>query len=246
MHSNLSSISTQLTISNVYPDRWFNEVPEAGRFIAAGILGNIVFFLIDYILYNKILIPSGKKQLLPKVISHNVESASFFLSYLLQTGVQHMFNAFLVYGLETIETRKKYIDTLVLTYSSYSVSMIGSTIGNLLLIKQGVPKNIAFWGTIVGFGFVNFFLLSFLVGGDKGEATHEKEQEKSNKKTLSKKVRGNNKSKVLGKVRGGYVQKQKLSLDLMNGREAQSSDSLLETFLSKRNWMSRNGGFYGL
>eukprot|EP00554_Chaetoceros_debilis_P000385 CAMPEP_0194089684 /NCGR_PEP_ID=MMETSP0149-20130528/35620_1 /TAXON_ID=122233 /ORGANISM="Chaetoceros debilis, Strain MM31A-1" /LENGTH=254 /DNA_ID=CAMNT_0038773699 /DNA_START=101 /DNA_END=862 /DNA_ORIENTATION=+ len=232
MLSNPSPISTQLTISNVYPDQWFNEVPEAGRFIAAGLLGNIVFFLIDYILYNKILVPSGKKQLLPKVISHNMESSSFFLSYLLQTGVQHLFNAFLVYGLETIETRKKYIDTLVLTYSSYSVSMVGSTIGNMLLIKQGVPKNIAFWGTIMGFGFVNFFLLKFLVGGGQDEATEEGKQEKSKKSNLSKKDGANNRSKVLRKVRGGYVQKQKLGLDLMYGRELPSSDSLLETFLS--------------
>ena len=47
--------------------------------------------------------------------------------------------------------------------SSYSVALVGSTIGNALLMKYGMSKNVAFWSTIFGSGILNFFLLKSLI-----------------------------------------------------------------------------------
>ncbi len=52
------------------------------------------------------------------ILKKNKESISFFFSYLIQIVAQHFLNAFFVYGLESISTREKYVNTLVLTYSS--------------------------------------------------------------------------------------------------------------------------------
>ncbi len=53
-----------------------------------------------------------------KILEKNKESISFFLSYLIQIFAQHFLNAFFVYGLESISSKDKYVNTLLLTYSS--------------------------------------------------------------------------------------------------------------------------------
>ncbi len=193
---------TQVALSNVYPNLWFEKVPEAGRFASAGLLGNVVFFIIDYVFFNNIILPLAND--LPKIVQRNKETVSFFVSYLMQTGFQHFLNALLVYGLDTIGTKKKYFDSLIITYSSYSMSLIGSTIGNALLIKHGVPRNIAFWGTILSFGVVNFFLLKFLVGNsdNKNELHHdcvaEEDGDVRNGKNIISEIKG-----IVRNMRGG-------------------------------------------
>ncbi len=52
------------------------------------------------------------------ILERNKESISFFLSYLIQILAQHFLNAFFVYGLESISTKERYANTLMLTYSS--------------------------------------------------------------------------------------------------------------------------------
>ena len=52
------------------------------------------------------------------------------------------------------------------------VSLIGSTICNIALLRKGMSKNVAFWGTVFGFGMFNFFVLKFLIG-DKKEGNGE-------------------------------------------------------------------------
>lgn len=148
---------------------------------AAG-LGNIIFFYIDVILYDLVIYPLSisnydKKNtknvwmkllysLLPpkSVLQRNRESISFFVSYLVQILAQHLLNALFVYGLHSISTRDKYISSLLVTYSSYSITLIGSTICNISLLRKGVSKNVAFWGTVFGFGIFNFFVLKYLIG----------------------------------------------------------------------------------
>eukprot|EP00557_Chaetoceros_sp_GSL56_P003883 CAMPEP_0176500822 /NCGR_PEP_ID=MMETSP0200_2-20121128/13801_1 /TAXON_ID=947934 /ORGANISM="Chaetoceros sp., Strain GSL56" /LENGTH=261 /DNA_ID=CAMNT_0017899605 /DNA_START=148 /DNA_END=930 /DNA_ORIENTATION=+ len=142
---------------------WFDNVPEPIRFMTAAGLGNILFFNIDRAFYKTIVVPLTKDT--HKLFQKNKETISFFFSYLIQVGFQHFLNAMLVYGIDTISTLEKYADTLILSYSSYSLSLIGSTMGNAILISRGVSKNVAFWSTIVTFGIVNFFLLRCLIGG---------------------------------------------------------------------------------
>ena len=160
--------ASQLTISALYPDLWFQHLPEVCRYLAAGCVGNLVFFKIDQALYTSIILPLSKD--MPKFFQKNKESVSFFLANLIQISLRHFINAVLVFGLHTIVTKDKYMQTLILTYSSYSLSLFGTTIANAMLIQQGVPKAIAFWGTIYGFGVINFFLLRYLIAGKGGDS----------------------------------------------------------------------------
>jgi len=169
-------------VTTIYPKLWF-DVPELARFMTSAGIGNILFFYIDIVLYDLVIYPlslhlnnlrydsKGMAKFLPsKFMFHkNKESISFFVSYLIQIVFQHVLNAFLVHGLETVSTREKYLSTLGYTYSSYFVSLIGSTICNILLLRQGIPKNFAFWGTVLCFGMFNFVMLKHLVGS--GSAT---------------------------------------------------------------------------
>jgi putative Mn2+ efflux pump MntP len=173
----MNSAWNQIEISSKL---WFDNVPEPIRFMTAAGLGNIAFFNIDRAFYQSIVVPLAKDT--HRLFQKNKETISFFFSYLIQVGFQHFLNAALVYGLDTISTAEKYIDTLILTYSSYSLSLIGSTIGNGILIGQGVPKHVAFWSTILSFGMVNFFLLRFLMGGfvERGECEKDVQDPKLN------------------------------------------------------------------
>jgi len=215
--ASLPSTSSQLALSNVYPNLWFNQVPEVVRFITASSLGNVAFFKIDQALYNLIILPFAKD--MPKFLQKNKESVSFFLAYLMQVGLQHFLNAFFVYGLQTIETRDKYLDTLGLTYSSYSFSLIGSTIGNAVLMQRGIPKNVAFWSTILGFGVVNFFLLRYLIAGGVDKVD---EGTKKGGSVVQKK-----KGKQIPQARSGVLKKIK-----RGGQQIYSSECLIRGALS--------------
>jgi hypothetical protein len=95
---------------------WFNQIPEAGRFITATGLGNLLFYAIDQTIYKHILIRFSSD--FPKIIQRNKESVSFFVSYFLQIIFQHYLNALFVYGLDTVDSKEKYFKTLLLTYST--------------------------------------------------------------------------------------------------------------------------------
>lgn len=51
------------------------------------------------------------------------------------------------------------------TTNRYGISLVGTTICNALLLRQGISKGKAFWGTVFGFGAFNFIVLSRLIGG---------------------------------------------------------------------------------
>lgn len=174
------------------------QIPEPIRFMIAGLLGNIGFFAIDSTIYKTILLPLASRPKASPILKRNKETISFFISYLLQVIMQHFLNAIIVYGADTIDTWDKYKETLLLTYSSYSVSLVGSTIGNAVLIQNGIDRNIAFWGTIIGFGFVNFFLLKYLIQG-RTQEDKEEELKKNGRKIVDKKQVGR-----LSRFRGGY------------------------------------------
>lgn len=177
-------------VTFIYPKLWFNKVPEPVRFVTSAGLGNIIFFYIDIIMYDLVIYPLSIRDfskdidnigwkalhsLLPhqKMIQKNKESISFFISYLIQIIAQHFLNAFFVYGLDSISTKEKYLSSLTVTYSSYFISLVGSTICNLALSRRGMSKNVAFWGTIFGFGLLNFFLLKILIGRQQKKYEHD-------------------------------------------------------------------------
>lgn len=84
------------------------------RFFISGNCGNVVFFYLErltFLLLQKI-------ENLPVVMQDYMDSVSFFISYILQVIPQHWFHALLVYGLHSIDTKKKYFTTLFGCYSA--------------------------------------------------------------------------------------------------------------------------------
>jgi len=191
----MTEAASQLALSTVCSDMWFRQVPEPARFLAAGSLGNIAFFGIDQALYKLVIVPLTKDA--PKFYQRNKEAISFFFSYLIQIGFQHFLNALFVYGIETNYTADKYFDTLFLTYSTYSIALVGSTIGNVVLMRKGVPKDVAFWSTVFGFGILNFFLLKYLISGTANAQVQEKVITQTDKTVAS------SRQKHLKRFRGG-------------------------------------------
>ena len=70
---------------------------------------------------------------------------------------------------------------------------------NALLLKQGVAKSIAMWGTVFGFGIVNFFLLRHMMkntptpSSDKNGKMKQKVDARSSRKSKLKRIgRGGN------------------------------------------------------
>ena len=121
--ASITSISTKLL------EAWYSSVPQFMRFGTAASLGNIFFFAADVVIYKHVvtkLLPlegedgaaSPPMEWLPDLFHRNRESVSFFLAYLVQISIQHLLNAWLVYGLDTISTKEKYWSTLGGSYAA--------------------------------------------------------------------------------------------------------------------------------
>ena len=148
-------ISNQVLVAAV--TKTWCSFPQIIRFGISGTLGNVVFFYMNNSFYNRVML--GKySESFPKIVNKNAESVSFFICYLGQIVVQHIMNAALVFGLDSI--RGNYLKSLIACYSTYATTLVASTFFNAFLIDLGLSKNIAFWVTLYGFGVINFFLLS--------------------------------------------------------------------------------------
>mmetsp|Transcript_29218 Transcript_29218/g.58288 ORF Transcript_29218/g.58288 Transcript_29218/m.58288 type:complete len:269 (+) Transcript_29218:78-884(+) len=148
------------------------------RFATSGIIGNGIFFGLDTLLYPLIVgaakelvtstasaSPSSKRRVLGSVakwLGENAASVSFFVAYLLDIFVQHFLNAWLVFGLDTIRTRKLYLSSLTSAYTAYFGTLCGSTILQAYLIQLGLSKSIAFWITIGLGSVINYTVLTAL------------------------------------------------------------------------------------
>jgi hypothetical protein len=151
-----SSTTTSSPIRRVSHDvlgLWFAAVPPVARYFFTGLIGNAIFFLLDQYLSGKILLNVMENK-------GNVDSVSFFLAYLIQILPQHFLNSLLVFGMDTIDSRDKYFKSLRVSYSSYFVTLCGSTILNAILLRNNIPKTTAFWGSIASFAIVNYMLIS--------------------------------------------------------------------------------------
>mmetsp|Transcript_14517 Transcript_14517/g.21403 ORF Transcript_14517/g.21403 Transcript_14517/m.21403 type:complete len:115 (-) Transcript_14517:793-1137(-) len=92
---------------------WFS-LPQGVRYVASGNLGNVMFFVVDKVVYSQIITRFAED--LPMLINDHKESLCFFVSYLIQIVPQHYLNSAMVFGLHTIETKKKYFHSLLNTY----------------------------------------------------------------------------------------------------------------------------------
>lgn len=138
--------------------KWF-ELSSPVRFCVSGNFGNLCFYFIERLVYHQLCqIPS-----LPNWIEDFKDSVSFAIGYLLQIVTQHLLHAFLVYGLDTINTKEKYLKTLLGQTYVYSFALVGSTILNLFLLRAGIEKTKAFFLTMIIFAVFNYFLIELVV-----------------------------------------------------------------------------------
>mmetsp|Transcript_12553 Transcript_12553/g.15779 ORF Transcript_12553/g.15779 Transcript_12553/m.15779 type:complete len:235 (-) Transcript_12553:110-814(-) len=147
---------------------WYT-VPSFLRFFTSGTAGNVVLYGIDNaMLRSGVIDKLTSLKRAPQFFRDNKANVSFFLSYAIQIVPQHFLHALLCFGLESINTREKYIRTLIGTYTTLFGAMVGSTFMNGLLLKWGVSKDIAFWTTMYGFALINFFILRLVSLGKEG------------------------------------------------------------------------------
>ena len=129
----------------------FFLIPPPFRFFLSGSIGNLIFFKIDSALSRVFA------KFLPWVTS---SMPSFFVSYMAQIPIQHLLNALLVFGLETIR-RELYWKSLGMCYSAYFLAVIATTVINGFLREHlGLSDGKAFIYSVYGVGVCNFFLLS--------------------------------------------------------------------------------------
>lgn len=142
------------------------RLSEPVRFFISGNAGNVVFYylerVVSFLLTNYVELSPGVEEF--------QDSLSFFIAYILQVVTQHWLHALLVYGLHTIDTREKYFKTLGGVYSAYMVSLIGSTLLNMLFITGlNMNKTLAFIITLWTFAIINYFVIGWMVR--KGQET---------------------------------------------------------------------------
>lgn len=171
--------------------RWFS-LPQVFRYFVSGNVANVALFFLERGVRYSI------KALFVDPLP-NGDSISYFLAYLLHIVVQHGLHALLVYGYDSINTRSKYLTTLLGTYQALFVSAIGSTILNTYLIQLGCDRDLSFVITLLVFSCLNYLWISYVV---KQANTPDVGTEQA----ATKKRR--HVGTVFQKIRGGQIQLQ--------------------------------------
>ncbi len=149
---------SETALLGIIHERWF-RISSLVRFFVSGNLGNVCFFFIERSIFSSL----SNFDTVPEFVENYKETVSFFVGYLLQIITQHLLHALLVYGLGTINTREKYFKTLLGQFYAYGLALFGSTTLNLLLIKSGIDKTVAFFSTMIIFACINYYLIGWLV-----------------------------------------------------------------------------------
>ena len=148
--------------------RSWMKLPQIIRFGVAGNLANLGFFFLEKIIFRLLTYLIVTTEAFYDVVLDGVEKyqdgVSFFAAYLIQIVTGHLLYAFLVYGMDTINTYEKYTKTLSGQFKVYGVGLFGATYMNSFLINsRGLDKTIAFWVTTATFAVFNYLLVSWVV-----------------------------------------------------------------------------------
>lgn len=143
------------------------KLPQIFRFCVAGNIGNLGFFYLEKIIYALLSHLIVTTELLSTMFLDGIEKyqdgMSFFSAYIIQIVTGHLLYAFLVYGMDTINTYEKYSKTLSGQFKVYGFGLFGATFLNSFLINSGLSKTMAFWATTGTFAIFNYFLVSWVV-----------------------------------------------------------------------------------
>jgi len=142
--------------------------PQIFRFCMAGNLGNLGFFYLEKVIFRFLSHLLGTTSMLSSSLMDGIEKyqdgLSFFSAYMVQIVTTHLLYAFLVYGVDTINTYEKYSKTLWGQFKVYGIGLFGATYLNSFLITSGgLDKTVAFWATTAIFAVFNYFLVSWVV-----------------------------------------------------------------------------------
>jgi len=154
---------------------WFT-IPHPVRYFISGNLGNVCFFSCERVVSYCLLSLTGS---LSALLENHKDTASFFLGYIIHIPAQHFLHALLVYGLESINTPTKYKNTLFGMYATLVTAAVGSTALNAAFLSMGVPKTLAFVGTLGLFSILNYFAIGYIVGKARQEADAGKKDQQS-------------------------------------------------------------------
>lgn len=151
------------------------HLPQIFRFFVAGNLGNLGFFYLEKVIFrclSHLLIASTEVySFLLDGIEKYQDGLSFFSAYMMQIVTTHLLYAFLVYGMDTINTYEKYSKTLWGQFKVYGFGLFGATALNSFLIGRGLNKTGAFWATTATFAMFNYVLVSRVVNNVVGSSS---------------------------------------------------------------------------
>lgn len=144
---------------------WYELVPTPVRFFLSGSIGNYLFYCIDERLCPALISLKSPSSSVP---SSRIQTASFFLSYLLSIPLCHFLNALLVYTLPTLlPLKQKYLKSLSKAYAVYAFAVVLTTALNAALQAEpffgGLSKSQAFVASVYGVGVINFFVMGKLM-----------------------------------------------------------------------------------
>jgi hypothetical protein len=139
---------------------WFNNVASPIRFFVSGTTGNLFLFRFEQLAYQVL----GNANSLPPIFESHKDSVSFFLGYIILLPTQHLLNALLTFGIDTIDTREKYWKTLIAEVKVYVTALCGSTLLNAILMQMGwMSKTAVFILTLCIFSCFNYIVINVLV-----------------------------------------------------------------------------------
>jgi len=150
----------------------FLLLPPAVRFFVSGTVGNVLFFKLNSVCDS-----------IPFVQRRPGSMPGFLMSYMLTIPAQHLLNGILVFGVGSITAGrgasiKGYARSLSLTYSTYSVMMVATTLvkgylSDVLKLSRGT----SFLISVYGAGVVNFFILSAIAKRTKANALRDNKKQ---------------------------------------------------------------------
>ena len=164
-----SKAATEDRLNQLYTT-WF-KVSQPIRFFVSGNIGNVLLFYFERISYFFLgHIDEWLSLGLPQFVTEYKDSVSFFLAYICLLPTQHLLNAMLVFGHDTIDTREKYLKTLFAQTNVYLFALCGSTVLNAMLMKTGMNKTLVFCLTLWIFACFNYVVINYLERRITGDA----------------------------------------------------------------------------
>ena len=147
---------------------WHKHLPEPFRFFISGRVGDVFFYFLErrlsFLLSTLLASSSGPtSSVFMAFLSSSQDTLSFLAGYCLHVIPQHLLHALLVYGLDTINTRRKYTDTLVAMYQAMITSALGAAALNTLLLQTlPISKTAVFVLTLGLFSTINYFWIGWM------------------------------------------------------------------------------------